>query len=619
MSRPAGHAMPRVRELVTTGLYFGLVAVLLLPIWANDYFLTQDGPMHLHNARIFLDHWRGRATDFYAEYYVPNLVPFPYWIGHLSGALLLSLCAPATAEKVFLTACIIVYAVALRSLVRAVDVTASPLAFAGLPLIWNRNFQMGFFEFISSIGVMLALLAFYVRRMDSFSWPRAAALSLFFVLLYFCHPTTYLITVACVLCLAVCNAPRFWSRIVIALAPSALLMGLFLHGAPNYAIPHPTPVAALLLSFIKQSNLTTWSTAEAPVAGAVSLMFLGLAVAAIAKRIQSGRDRYDAFVVAAIAALLMNVYGSARLVGFFERLQFMPLLLLLPWLAARRWSSAAHMGVMACSALLVTVFVAIRAPRQALASARVEEYVSVQSAIDPRSTVLILNYDYGGRTEGGTDNELLPIYVHAGEYLGASDRSLIILNNIGGLYRMYPYLWRSERNPFEHLATEEGIEGDPPSAELLGYRVHTSGRVDYVIVLGLATSPLKIHPTTVNLVAQLERGYTRVFASAHEGAVVYKAQEPPPSAALAAAHLDRSFRLYQMRRFAQSIEAAQQVLALEPASDRAYNNICAAFNSMEQWELAIAACNDALRLNPDNQLAKNNRTWAQDASHRRPQ
>lgn len=598
-------------QALTTGLYFSLVAVLVAPIWANEYVLTQDGPMHLHNARIMLDQWLGRAPDFYREYYVSNLVPFPYWIGHLSGAVLLSVCTPATAEKLFLTTCIVLYAVALRSLVRAVDISAAPLAFAGLPLVWNRTFQMGFFEFSFSVGVLLALLAFTVRCIDAWSWGRGVVLSLLFLLLYFCHPTTYLIAAGCVLSLALCSEPRQFPVVLTALAPSALLMGRFLAGAPNYAIAPPTPVPTLLLNFVSQSNLTAWTAAEAPLAIAVAVLFLLLSMLALRERVATRRlDRYDAFVIAAIATLVMHLYGSARLVGFFERLQFMPLLLLLPWLASRRWSFATQVGLMVCVAVIVVAFVVIRYPRQRLASERVSEYVSVQSSIDPRSTVLVVNYDYDGGGDGVADSDLLPIYLHAAEYLGASDRSLILFNNIGGLYPMFPYLWGADRNPFVHLQTADGIEGDPPSADLFAYRARTGGTVDYVVTIGFDISAHKAHPATLRLVEQLARGYAPIFTSASKRAVVYRAHPQPPVAELAAAHLDHSFELYQARRFAESIDAARQALALDPGSDRAHNNICAAYNSTQDWERAVAACDEALRLNPDNQLAKNNRAWA---------
>ena len=74
--------------------------------------------------------------------------------------------------------------------------------------------------------------------------------------------------------------------------------------------------------------------------------------------------------------------------------------------------------------------------------------------------------------------------------------------------------------------------------------------------------------------------------------------------------VNESLRRYQAGRFDESIAAAEQALAFDPANADAYNNICAAHNAMKRWEAGIAACEKALALRPDYQLAKNNLAWA---------
>jgi Flp pilus assembly protein TadD len=60
--------------------------------------------------------------------------------------------------------------------------------------------------------------------------------------------------------------------------------------------------------------------------------------------------------------------------------------------------------------------------------------------------------------------------------------------------------------------------------------------------------------------------------------------------------------------------ASQQAVRLAPTDARAYNNLCVADNGLQDWPSAITACQEALRLQPDFVLARNNLAWALDQS-----
>jgi tetratricopeptide (TPR) repeat protein len=57
-------------------------------------------------------------------------------------------------------------------------------------------------------------------------------------------------------------------------------------------------------------------------------------------------------------------------------------------------------------------------------------------------------------------------------------------------------------------------------------------------------------------------------------------------------------------------------LHLRPAYAEAYNNIAAGHQALGEWDQAIAAAQQAIRLRPDFQLARNNLAWSQQQKSR---
>jgi protein O-mannosyl-transferase len=51
-------------------------------------------------------------------------------------------------------------------------------------------------------------------------------------------------------------------------------------------------------------------------------------------------------------------------------------------------------------------------------------------------------------------------------------------------------------------------------------------------------------------------------------------------------------------------------ISLRPLYAEAWNNIAAASNAMSRWDDGIHAAEEAIRLKPDYQLARNNLAWA---------
>lgn len=69
---------------------------------------------------------------------------------------------------------------------------------------------------------------------------------------------------------------------------------------------------------------------------------------------------------------------------------------------------------------------------------------------------------------------------------------------------------------------------------------------------------------------------------------------------------------YKRKEFKQAIEIFEKGLAANPKDLILLNNLCASFCEIKQWDNAMPYCEEALKLQPDYSLAKNNLQWAKD-------
>ncbi len=74
--------------------------------------------------------------------------------------------------------------------------------------------------------------------------------------------------------------------------------------------------------------------------------------------------------------------------------------------------------------------------------------------------------------------------------------------------------------------------------------------------------------------------------------------------------IDLSLKFYNEQMYNYCIKACEKILDKQADNFVAYNNICSAYNAMEQWDKAIDAGEKAVEISPDNQLAKNNLAMA---------
>lgn len=527
-------------------LFVALLVLHLLPIWLLPFAPTQDGPAHLSLAQALRLFDRPAGALFH-EYLLPNHEAIPNWFVYFLFTRGLGFLSLPMAEKVLLSAYVLLLPVSVRSALRAVRPGAEALAVFAFPFTYNFLLNMGFYNFCCSLAAFFFALAFWLRRRDRLGLAGTAGLALLELLVYFCHPVSFALLVGTVGTLASWSLLR--ERLRHGFAPRAVLDGFrrWLLGPLVASLP----ALVLLGSFVgrrlgARSTSLPWDVKVRQLAALYSLVsldrrlvvvsiLLALTLAALAvsafrrRRLRSGLRRSDGLLLAALAVTGVYFVSPDTMSGggfITHRLNLFPPLLLLLWIGSfvhppKVRKAAVIVGVALSLALLGGVAV-----KWAELDGYLSEYMSAVRYLEPGHTLLALSFANAGEgPEGEIAFRTWP-FVHAQGHLIAR-RPLMDLALYEANEDYFPLYYRPERNPYRTIAlgVETPLEEQPPRVDFLTYGQRTGGSVDYVL-LGWprAAPPRDLAEAAIR--SQLEAGYERIYRSRRGLVELYRRKAP---------------------------------------------------------------------------------------------
>jgi hypothetical protein len=518
------NSAPRVRIPLETVLFWALLILHLVPVWALPFMPTQDGPGHQAVASV-LRHYGDPDAGLLREYYELNREAVPNWLVFFLLGPGLRFLPVAVAEKVLLSLYILLLPLSVRFALRSVDRRAAWLSLLIFPFLFNFMFNMGFFNFCFSLPAFFFAVGFYLRRPEEMGLARTGGLALLVLLVYFCHPVTLVVTVAVLFTLAgwralldrhagLWPAARRWLLApVLACLPALILMASFVGARTGARVAAMTlwAKAKHLAGLYSLASLTRWTI---PLAALVALLFGVLTLVCLRLRGRRPLQASDGLLAAA-AVLLATYFAAPNDLsggGFItHRLNLFPFLLLLLWFGTFQLPEKWKRGFLTAAAVLAFAFLAAFAPIYAALDEGLEEIAAAGDLIEPGHTFLFLSYAHWGE---GPDGKPLAFrtepFVHAGSYVAAR-RRLVDLSLYEANEDYFPIYYRPHRNPYRHLATVPlGIETVPPRVDLPGYKSGRHGRVDYVMIWGLRDPGGQ---DTAEILRQLKTDYDLVRAS----------------------------------------------------------------------------------------------------------
>ncbi len=192
-----------VRRLAWPALVALTAVAAAVPLWSSTFLPFQDAPQHVAAVRVLADY--GDATFAFQRWFEVDLRRSQYLGFYLPAAVLAKLVGPQAACRLVLTLVVFALPTAcwllLRSFGRDTRLSVfAPAAFHTVPL------YMGFFNFVASVPVAIAVVALVERELRAPSRARAVLLAVAAAALFWLHPSAVAFVLGAAAVLAVTSA-----------------------------------------------------------------------------------------------------------------------------------------------------------------------------------------------------------------------------------------------------------------------------------------------------------------------------------------------------------------------------------------------------------------------------
>lgn len=514
-------------------LFAALIALHLLPIWMLPAAPTQDGPSHLAMAHA-LRQIDGAGGAYLREYLQHNREAVPNrFVFFLLADVLRPFSLPV-AEKILLSAYVILLALSARYALRAVRPGAGFLAFLIFPFTYNYLLNMGFYNFCFSLAAFLFAVGFWLKHRGRLGPNRTAGLALLVLWTYFCHPVTLGVLVGTLLALAGWRSLLALRRgaglrsltvlasTIAACAPAVFLLIAFLRSRISGHVSDMT-LLAKTRQLVSLYSLDSLDSRMLALSLALSLLLGILAVTTLVRR--GRRPRLlpgDGLLVAAV--LLAGVYFLAPDEmghgGFVtQRLNLFPFLALILWLGTFSFPVPIKAALRSAASAISLGFLAATFALWAGLDAYLGEVLTAAPYLEPRRTLVTLSFSNAGVDESGENLAFRTWpFVHAGSLLAAR-RPVVDLSLYEAHESYFPLTYKPGKDPFLHLVRDPlDLEAEPPRVDLLGLPA------DYVLLVWPGAMPKDPadHLAARSIRRQLAASYERIHVSPEGIAELYR-------------------------------------------------------------------------------------------------
>ncbi|MEO8481441.1 MAG: hypothetical protein ABI634_04475 [Acidobacteriota bacterium] len=519
-------------------LFWACILLHLLPIWLLTSFPTQDGPSHEAMAYLVRTYDQPAGRIFH-DYFVPSPGLSPNALIFVLMARVLGFVSVPTAAKLVISAYVVLLPLAYRYVLRTVAPDRLQLSYLAFPFIYSWPLNMGFLNFCLSLAAFFFALGFWWRHERSWRVREGILFGLLALGVYFCHVVSFVMLLGIVATATITQ--RVLDRRRALARPSgphplwSFVPGLLL--VISFALRQTDmPVSAMSIktkvrTLVMLDSLVSLNPYSLAVAALLAATVAATTAVLLTRRLRTrepyGRDSCLLALVVSLAAYAVapaETSGGAFLV---ERLCLYVFLLAGLWIATcplpvRTTKALASIFVASALGLLLMFW-----PRWRLIDDALLEAAAAGQHIDAGRTVLCLVYSGHGTAADGSELAFrVRPFLHVCGNMAAT-KPIVDLLSYEANSRLFPMMFRADRNPYSVIGSQPELERQTPRASFLTYPSRTGGQIDYVLLWQFDhASPH--HPDVASVVAQLADAYALVYVSPNRLVQLYARREADP-------------------------------------------------------------------------------------------
>jgi hypothetical protein len=504
-----------------TGIFYGLIGLLLWPVFSLESILTHDGAAHVYNSCLIREMVTGNSL--YSEFVQLKKFPEPNWIGHFILSVTGGFVSPVAAEKIFIGALIIFLPFFFRKTAKIVSGNFSSVSFLVFPFVYSYFLFGGLYNFIAGVAVFFAALYTTLPKLESMNRKSYFGLFAFSLILYFSHLVVYgvfLILIAMALVFIVAsksntdysgflkNLIKMSVPIVLVLLPSLILLSVFMTDKlVGQNATSSVKFAELIDALIYISPIITLQYSPENIYSLIIfILFIALFVTGIILKIRSKtplsapkifykRPLYwisASVLMLALFFFLPDQAASGGVLKFrFEFFFFLFLALAVSTLPFLKFTKPVLV-------LLISFWVVFKFtylfPKMKLLSKDVASVLRFTETMEENSILLPLNYS--------------PNWMHCNvlNYAGTV-KGILVLDNYEAGMPHFPLEWKKDRNPVV-LMGNFNISPPPLCADADFFEKKTGHIIDYVVVWNYSSLE---DTCTMNIQKMLAERYYLVY------------------------------------------------------------------------------------------------------------